>query len=628
MLVKAEAGPTSDDFVIAVCSALGGADPRQVTVSSWMRVDQLKQNLQTLTGTPCKYQKLILENGKALDTERTTMKEVGVSLGATVVLIRLPPVGLEASLARNGQHQESYMMPPEWAGRDAVEINVRYLLEAGEEVNIKTDRWKGGTLLHFAAARQLNRTCEMILQDQRFSNVDSLDNLGATALHIAAGNGNAEMCSLFLQVERFKEVNAQDNDCCTALHHAVKSGKSNVCKVFLQAERFVEQNAQDSHGQTALHHAVSSFKKFNFGKRNDDICHVILKAPSFTAVNAKDCTNATALHYAAKCKRQGICMLLLSHSLFTTVNAQDIQGCTALHYAAGAGMLRVCRSLLCGDNESNDLSLQRSVRRHCSKRRQPTSEGNTLLAFLRAWQEKSSASKATPVCMDVHKSGATLINTKDMEDATALHYAAREGKGRVCKLLLKDKRFTEANAKNKSGSTALHCAAKAGFYEACCVILNSCSFTALNAQDNTKSTAMQYAAKKGNINICKLFLKDVRFTEAEPNFEIPGSAFSLAVDWAWRNSFCTRRSKQSFDKHRRLVSMLRPGEDLHCFRKVKGCKALQVKLRHTLTFISRSNEEYGNLRRGCRVKSKNSGRRSKDQKHQHLAFIDTYELYL
>eukprot|EP00746_Dinoflagellata_sp_MGD_P072504 gnl/MRDRNA2_/MRDRNA2_29421_c0_seq1.p1 gnl/MRDRNA2_/MRDRNA2_29421_c0~~gnl/MRDRNA2_/MRDRNA2_29421_c0_seq1.p1 ORF type:complete len:667 (+),score=93.81 gnl/MRDRNA2_/MRDRNA2_29421_c0_seq1:1315-3315(+) len=637
----------SHEVLIRVCLPFKDAtDAIEVKVSGKMHLIDLKQKIQLPTRTPCAYQQLVLQSGEILekkndrDSIENLMQSCKVIGSATVMLVRLLPDGTCLESERDFQIRppsrfgciEKYPLPCNWRGGQAVmEMNVQYILEAAANINSQVRIWRNGTFLHFAAHYQLAQTCEMLLEDERFTQVDCQDAEGATALHIAAIAAkystpySSDICITLLQADRVSEVNSQDKSGCTALHYAVQSGKLGLCKAFLQTERFTAYDAPDKNGQTVLHHAVI--------KGLDEICHVLLQAQPFVG-NMKDYANATALHYAAKQGREGICRTLLAHVLFAEASAQDTDGYTALHYAAQAGLASIC-TLLLHKVEHGTLSLpKRPCLGHgCRKRR------SKLRSYQHAAKEPQAAYNGT--CELV----GSLINMKNKNGATALHCAAGKGRARVCKLLLQHKHFTELNAKDKSGATALHHASRAGFYEACCALINSSGFTELNAKDSTNETALHCAARRGDVRICKMLLKDARFLKAsafhaenEPGFA-ENNAFSLAVRWVlyhrrsyecskWRRGRLNTKKQQPLHVHRSLLSMLQRADDSKHSKHIKGGKlstfseGLPLNCQRTMLRISRTKEEGVNLWRGQYLKDKY--RWSKKQRHCHGAFLDDY----
>lgn len=97
----------------------------------------------------------------------------------------------------------------------------------------------------------------------------------------------------------------------------------------------------------------------------------------------------------------------------------------------------------------------------------------------------------------------TPINIEDYSGYTALHYGARNGHNKICKLLLEN--GANVNALTRSGqATALHRAATQGHNEIAEFLLKSGANP--NIRDADGYTALHRAVISNSVPVCKLLL--------------------------------------------------------------------------------------------------------------------------
>ncbi|XP_017095501.2 ankyrin repeat domain-containing protein 39 [Drosophila bipectinata] len=93
---------------------------------------------------------------------------------------------------------------------------------------------------------------------------------------------------------------------------------------------------------------------------------------------------------------------------------------------------------------------------------------------------------------------------RDDCDYTALHYAARNGNEKICKLLI-DEGKADVNAVTKAGATALHRAAMMGHLDI--VKLLAENKANLLLQDECGQSALHRAALRGHLEVCRFLLQ-------------------------------------------------------------------------------------------------------------------------
>ena len=139
------------------------------------------------------------------------------------------------------------------------------------------------------------------------------------------------------------------------------------------------------------------------------------------------------MHYAATYGHKDVVELLLANR--ADVNAKDYKGNTPLHDAVDNGYKDVAELLL--QHDGQDMTAHDATIHEAAK------SGN--------YEMVKVLLKANP----------DLVNSKDNNSATPLHYAAAMGYRDVAELLLANK--ADVNAKDNKGNTPLHVAVDNGY---------------------------------------------------------------------------------------------------------------------------------------------------------------------
>ncbi|XP_018012476.2 ankyrin-3-like [Hyalella azteca] len=205
-------------------------------------------------------------------------------------------------------------------------------------------------------------------------------------------------------------------------------------------------------------------KTVSFGKRkNFVVLNILLKHVSLETLTQRYENDKTVLHIAVEKGHDHFCELILkkNKALLTSV---DKEGDTPLHYAAKYGQTNVCKK---------------------------------IHAYL------------TP----------EVINQQNAKNFTPLHFAAREKRHGIMKILLEkggDPRMT-----TKQGYTPLHFAARSGSLDCVTQLLatQTCSEGEkeyVNMQTEQLKTALMFAAQSGFATICKkLSATDVTISDVD-----------------------------------------------------------------------------------------------------------------
>ena len=176
---------------------------------------------------------------------------IAASTGSPVVLRQMVDKGANikqtTELGLNALHVAAS------AGRTE---NIRYLLQAGADANVKGAS-EGRTPLIIAVATGNLEAAKLLAANQR-SLVDLADNSGDTALQHAVRAHDAEMAAML--IDHGADVNQVDNRLMTALHCAV--AYSDIKMLDALMDRGANSSFKDDTGHTPLEYAI-------FGKKMD-----------------------------------------------------------------------------------------------------------------------------------------------------------------------------------------------------------------------------------------------------------------------------------------------------------------------------------------------------------------------
>lgn len=376
------------------------------------------------------------------------------------------------------------------AAEGHVEILKLFAKEKPITLNATDEKHK--TPLMVASERGQTEACRVLLDLQ--VNFAVTDPTGMNALHIAAINGHVEVVDVF----KSKKVllDSRDKDGNTALILAAKNGKLQVCNALVNsANRLIS----DLLGRNALHWAVylknielvrvlskftdllhSRSKQGNTPliiaaeQNHKEICDVLLNA----GANVLDVEESgkNVLHIAAKASSTEIIQKLSSNTQL--LNSKTKQGYTPLLIAAENGNIKTCEMLLKAGADSSSSTKNGENVMHLAAR---VGDGN-LIKIL------------------VVKS---LINSKNMEDATPIMLAAENGHAQTCEILLKAGAdpFIAVN----SGWNALHCAVGSGKLETVRVL--SANKKLIDTQTKKGFTPYMLAIDYENFQVAEFLFK-------------------------------------------------------------------------------------------------------------------------
>ena len=207
--------------------------------------------------------------------------------------------------------------------------NVEDLLKNGADIHKLTP--KGKTALHFAAANNLIKMADLLLEkgSSRDINIQEVDQK-FSPLHWGVLKSNATLVEKFLQAGAM--VNLQTRNGNTALHFAANMGDLSKMEVLLKHGADVEK-ALNKKGQTPLFNAIRSGK----------YSAVKLLIDNGANVSIKDFNGDYPIHIAVQYEDIEVIDLLLEHG--AKLDVSNYEGTTPFHIAGWFGSLNLKRHL-------------------------------------------------------------------------------------------------------------------------------------------------------------------------------------------------------------------------------------------------------------------------------------------
>ncbi|MBD0392011.1 ankyrin repeat domain-containing protein [Wolbachia endosymbiont of Pentalonia nigronervosa] len=349
------------------------------------------------------------------------------------------------------------------------------------------------TLLHYAAENGHKEVVEILLNNNAEINAKTTDK-GLTPLHVAAQNGHLDVVNALL--DKGADFNAKTIDKgLTPLHSATLNGYLDVVKALL--DKGADFNAKAKDGWTSLHVAAQN--------GHLDVVKALLdKGADFNAKNKDD---FTPLHSAAENGHLDVVKALLDKG--ADFNAKATDDWTPLHYAAKNGHSGIVQLLL-------EKGAHYNVK---------DSKGRSPLYLAKSDDIKKLLSlidnlfiqvkEGDPQNVEDYIKKGVVVNAKDKDGWTSLHYAVQNNRNEVVGVLLNNKADVNAKTTDK-GNTPLHIAVSKGNDGIVKILLQHASKLNvikfndfINAQTTIKgTTALHLAAEKGNLHVVKLLLEN------------------------------------------------------------------------------------------------------------------------
>jgi ankyrin repeat protein len=225
------------------------------------------------------------------------------------------------------------------------------------------------------------------------ANVNAPGSFGMTALHFAAENGQRRMVRLLMNKGAL--ITREGLCCMTPLMLASGKGRLGVAKMLLPAIDREELDQKDLQGWTTLHHAA-------YRGRIEVVDLLLSKGAQ---VQSKDATGRTPLMLAANRGHLAALSVLIKAMHGEGLDEKDEQGWTALHHAVSMAY----RSL-------------KVVHRLLDKGARPDAKDHRGVSVLMLAAKGGYSGPIRALLKHLPK--ATLLNERDEDGRTALHYVA------------------------------------------------------------------------------------------------------------------------------------------------------------------------------------------------------------
>ncbi|XP_042474915.1 protein ACCELERATED CELL DEATH 6-like [Macadamia integrifolia] len=331
----------------------------------------------------------------------------------------------------------------------------KFLKEAKENLYQQQSDQNKNTILHIAAMYSNVQVVKVILETLPTTIVRSKNSRDDTALHVAARYNNVEVikyllsCAMDLdeaenQCNRYQTAKLKNREGNTALHETVRGRHREVIEVLMQSDKeviFMKNNRRESPLYLAadrgllfllakmLKVAIKENEKFK------GICVNILLDNKKELISRADADGRNPLHFAASF---GLCeearsLLRIDASI---AHQRDDEGLSSIHIAANNGCISIIQAMLeyfPKAIETSNIEVQNVI--HLA-----TKNGRSNLVSYMLHQ-KSKFGK--------------LINAKDINGNTPLHFATMNLHPKVVSILMQKGDVNMMTIINGEGLTAL-----------------------------------------------------------------------------------------------------------------------------------------------------------------------------
>ncbi|XP_074035127.1 transient receptor potential cation channel A1 [Leptinotarsa decemlineata] len=392
---------------------------------------------------------------------------------------------------------------------------VNFLLKAGVRTDILNE--KNQAPIHLVTELDRVTVLEVMGRYKEKIDIEQGGEHGRTALHIAAIHDH-ERCARTLISEFGASPNKPCNNGYYPIHEAAKNASSRTLEVFLQwgesrgCSREEMISFYDSEGNVPLHSAV----------HGGDIKAVELCIRSGAKISIQQQDLSTAVHLA--CAQGAIDIVKLMFNIqpeekVSSLQSCDIQKMTPLHCAAMFDHHEIVEYLIQEGADINAMDKEKRSPLLLAASRGCWRTVHTLIR-LGANINLKDVSKRNVLHLIVMNGGRLeefeaegqfkeglmlLLNEKDVNGCSPLHYASREGFIKTLENLIR--LGACINLKNNYNETPLHFAARYGRYNTVKQLIDSEKGTfIINESDGGGLTPLHIASQQGHTKVVKLLL--------------------------------------------------------------------------------------------------------------------------
>ncbi|XP_048575718.1 transient receptor potential cation channel subfamily A member 1 [Nematostella vectensis] len=380
------------------------------------------------------------------------------------------------------------------------------LITHGADINVRTsDDLRMTTPLHLAAKFNSFGIVRMLMSHE--ADIDQRSLFGHHALHYAARRGSVHMVKLFLQ-DGGVSPNITDNENATPLHVACQSERLDIVDILL---RYGGDPSQcDVEGCSPMHIAAREGRS--------DILRLLLDyarkmGASYCDILNMDGQNTNScLHIAVQHGHVEAAKVCIEYGADVSEAQSDL--CTPLHVACSRGDFEMTHLLV---THGADLNAEDAERMTPILRASLTGDVKIIDYLLNNGVEisPSPGSRApSPLLCAVkrcHYQAVTHIlqrgspiELRDTSDRTALHIAVYSADAKTVSILLENGGKGLLNTKERDGKSPLHYAAAKGDIRIIRQLLEAGS--QVDQKDDEERIPLHYAAENGNLCVVNALL--------------------------------------------------------------------------------------------------------------------------
>ncbi|XP_048520177.1 uncharacterized protein LOC109544510 isoform X2 [Dendroctonus ponderosae] len=320
-----------------------------------------------------------------------------------------------------------------------------------------------GAPLHRAAAFGHVNVVSVLLRNG--AKVDNKDKKKRTALELAVARNHFEVVRL-LMGHKPVDMNSKGNDDFTLLHIASQEGNLEVASYLV--DKGCSIDARNNAGSKPIHIAAREGHEAT-------VKYFLSKGLS---VNELGAANQTVIHYAAMTGQLNVVKFLIMQG--ANINAKDLNCCTPLHLAAENGYKDVIQVLL------QNGAIYNAVTSSCLRPLDIARNQDVIYLLGLIDQLFNSVKRNISLDVETHIRSGAVINSKNANNLTPLHYATWKGYHDVVKILLRNK--ANSNMVDEKNFTSLHYAVKFSHLEIVKTLLSyGAIYNAVSASGKTPS---------------------------------------------------------------------------------------------------------------------------------------------